>query len=127
MATTPALTHYELLGLPTDAEPEQIKAAYRRLLRTHHPDIAGPHGAAMTSKLNDAYAELSNADRRASYDRSLRQPDPEPAPPPRQEYAPTSTGYYEPAGATYYPEDEEPLPAEARWSPVRQRVAFALT
>lgn len=30
-----------LLGVPVDASPDQVSAAYRRFVRAHHPDVTG--------------------------------------------------------------------------------------
>lgn len=58
---------YRLLHVQADAPIEVIKASYRALMTTHHPDVGGDHEAAVL--LNEAYAVLSDADRRADYDR----------------------------------------------------------
>lgn len=46
-----------LLGVAPDAPPEVIRLAYRRLLRSHHPDLAGASISAnrRTAELNQAY------------------------------------------------------------------------
>ena len=59
--------HYETLGIDRAAVPEQIKAAYKRLAQTIHPDKGG--GDAAFQQLQEAYAVLSDPDRRARYDR----------------------------------------------------------
>lgn len=58
--------------MQTDAPAEVIKAAYRALIRVHHPDAGGDHVAA--TLLNEAYAVLSDSSRRSAYDakRALR-------------------------------------------------------
>ncbi|CAL5013978.1 unnamed protein product [Urochloa decumbens] len=66
-----ASTLYEVLGLRAGATVREIKAAYRRLARERHPDVAGaaPGAAAEFVRLHDAYATLSDPDSRARYDR----------------------------------------------------------
>lgn len=68
--STPA-THYELLGVHAGADIDVIKSAYRTLVRKNHPDIVGESGEAATQALNEAFHELSDIARRASYDRKL--------------------------------------------------------
>ena len=72
--------HYHLLGIRSDATPAQIRSAYRRAARTHHPDLnPGDTDAADRFKqVQEAYEVLSDPARRAAYDR----PAPSPSPPP---------------------------------------------
>jgi molecular chaperone DnaJ len=58
---------YELLGVPRDASPEDIKRAYRRKAREHHPDAGGDEEA--FKQVTHAYQVLSDQDRRLRYDR----------------------------------------------------------
>lgn len=72
-------THYESLKVTEDAPPEVIRAAYRALSLKYHPDRCGGSAQSqhMMQALNEAYAVLSDARRRASYDGDLlrqRQP-----------------------------------------------------
>jgi curved DNA-binding protein CbpA len=54
-----------VLGVESDATPTQIKAAWRRLARTNHPDLTGDDPAASRvatrrmAEINDAYAALT--------------------------------------------------------------------
>ena len=58
--------HYRLLHVQPDAPAEVIKAAYRALIATRHPDVGGDtYQAAL---INDAYAVLSDPATRAVYD-----------------------------------------------------------
>lgn len=63
--------YYERLGLTKDADQSQIKDAYRKLAFQYHPDRnPDDEAAAETMKsVNEAYAVLSNPEKRAEYDR----------------------------------------------------------
>ena len=61
--------HYEVLGVPPDASAAEIKARYRELAKTHHPDISGDDSDRDMAKINEAYEVLSDKKRRAKYDR----------------------------------------------------------
>lgn len=51
--------HYELLGVPYDADIEQIKQAYRQLARQYHPDYnADTNANSLMQAINQAYREL---------------------------------------------------------------------
>ena len=68
-------THYDLLGVHPSASPIQIRRCYRELSKRYHPDTTELPPAIATAKfqaLNAAYAILSNPERRALYDRSIR-------------------------------------------------------
>lgn len=65
-------THYEVLGVAPDADPEEIKSAYRRLSLQVHPDRGG--SAALFRALTESYEVLSDPRRRAAYDARLRAP-----------------------------------------------------
>jgi len=61
--------YYEVLGVPRDASTEQIKKAYRKLAREHHPDVAGADADADRFKeITRAYEVLSSPEKRRSYD-----------------------------------------------------------
>lgn len=61
-------TLYEVLMLHPSARIEVINAAYRALAKMYHPDYAGPEGAEQMARINEAYAVLSNEEKRARYD-----------------------------------------------------------
>jgi hypothetical protein len=66
-------SHYAVLQIDPEAEPEIIEAAYRRLSRKYHPDVsAAPDAVDRMRAINAAYATLSNSGRRVIYDRQLR-------------------------------------------------------
>ncbi|OGZ43805.1 MAG: molecular chaperone DnaJ [Candidatus Ryanbacteria bacterium RIFCSPHIGHO2_02_FULL_48_12] len=60
--------YYEVLGVPRNASPEDIKKAFRKLAHAHHPDKA--HGDEKKFKeINEAYQVLGDEKKRAQYDR----------------------------------------------------------
>ena len=63
--------YYDILGVSRSADEKEIRQAYRRLARQHHPDVnPGDEAAAERFKnINAAYEVLSDADKRARYDR----------------------------------------------------------
>jgi DnaJ-class molecular chaperone len=67
---------YKILQVDPEAEDEVIQAAYRRLARKYHPDMApGPEAEARMAAINAAWDRLGDAASRAAFDRerSLRQ------------------------------------------------------
>lgn len=67
-------TLYDVLGVSQDATDQQIKTAYRRLLREHHPDVVGQDGQDEAARITGAWHVLGNPTRRADYDRDLSDP-----------------------------------------------------
>ncbi len=61
---------YASLGVSPAATDAEIKQAYRRALRTYHPDFGGSEQDSI--RINDAYSCIRDADRRALYDRAGR-------------------------------------------------------
>jgi len=78
---------YERLGLSREASLPEIKAAYRSLSKKYHPDIPANRALPeiLFKRLSEAYTTLSDAKKRAQYDRGLgkpirNQPNPRSAP-----------------------------------------------
>lgn len=62
--------YYASLGVARDATAEDIKKAYRKLARKYHPDVSKEADAeARMKEVNEAYAVLSDPEKRAAYDR----------------------------------------------------------
>lgn len=83
--------YYETLGVPRNANLDQIKKAYRTLAKKHHPDMSkAPDAEARFKDAAEAYATLKDTAKRAAYD-GLGHPKPgaEFAPPPqwRQDFS----------------------------------------
>ncbi|BBL59989.1 DnaJ C-terminal domain-containing protein [Methylomonas koyamae] len=61
--------YYQILGVSRDAALADIKKAYRKLARKYHPDISKePDAEAKMKEINEAYAVLSDTEKRAAYD-----------------------------------------------------------
>ena len=106
MSATP--DYYLVLQVGRTATLEEIRAAYRRLAREHHPDAnPSPEAETRMRGINEAWETLRDADRRAAYDRAL--PRTAPAvrpvrrqPPPRPATRPASR---ESGGPSWFKED----------------------
>lgn len=66
------MTHYERLGIGTDASPAEVREAFRRAVRAVHPDRHGEGTTADMASVNQAWWVLSDPARRADYDAALR-------------------------------------------------------
>jgi hypothetical protein len=107
----------EVLGVDAGASATQIKAAWRRLARAHHPDLTGDDPAAsrvatrQMAEINDAYAALTRTegsgrgrggtDDEASFDATA----PRRGGPPRPKPSPPVTGRVD-MSATYRPRNQ---------------------
>jgi curved DNA-binding protein len=62
--------YYSVLGVPRTATEKEIRSAYRKLARKHHPDVNPGNSEAETrfKGINEAYEVLSDAEKRAKYD-----------------------------------------------------------
>lgn len=61
--------YYQTLGVGRTAQADEIRKAYRKLARKYHPDVSKePDAAERMSELNEAYAALSDPQKRAAYD-----------------------------------------------------------
>jgi curved DNA-binding protein len=58
--------YYQTLGVPRTAKADEIKKAYRKLARKHHPDAGGDE--AKFKEINEAYEVLSDEKKRKLYD-----------------------------------------------------------
>ncbi len=64
-------SHYETLGLSPDCTAAEVREAYRRLVKQHHPDLNEQSAAAVerSQELNAAHEILSDPKLRRAYDR----------------------------------------------------------
>ncbi|MFP3853144.1 MAG: molecular chaperone DnaJ [Anaerolineales bacterium] len=62
--------YYEVLELPRGASSEDIRRAYRNLAKKYHPDVNDdPNAEERFKEINEAYAVLSDEERKTAYDR----------------------------------------------------------
>ena len=106
-----AKSYFAILGISPDATADEIRSAYRRLVKEFHPDhYAG--GSERFQDIQEAYSVLGNRRRRHEYERNIKK-------------APRKT----PLRRTAYPEPEPLIPEErsidlGEISPVRSFQSF---
>ena len=62
--------YYEVLGVPRNASEDDLKSAFRNLAREYHPDVSDdPQAEDKFKEINEAYAVLSDMEKRGAYDR----------------------------------------------------------
>jgi hypothetical protein len=84
----PQLTHYDVLGIPRDADASAVRTAWKLHVQAWHPDRFSDElrGEAerQTTRINEAYSVLRDSGRRAAYDCRLAADEaaaaPDPAP-----------------------------------------------
>lgn len=65
-------THYEVLGVGRKASPASLRQAYRVMARRYHPDVNNdPRAHETMARINEAFATLSDVERRSEYDAAL--------------------------------------------------------
>ncbi|MEX1074215.1 MAG: DnaJ C-terminal domain-containing protein [Burkholderiales bacterium] len=77
--------YYQTLGVAREAAADEIRKAFRKLARKYHPDVSKEADAeARMKEVNEAYAVLSDPEKRAAYDQLGRnyRPGEEFRPPP---------------------------------------------
>jgi curved DNA-binding protein len=64
------IDYYKILGVPKDATADDIKKAYRKLARKHHPDLNpnDPQAGKTFQQINEANEVLSDPENRKKYD-----------------------------------------------------------
>jgi curved DNA-binding protein len=61
--------YYQILGVDRDAQADDIKKAFRKQARKYHPDVSKePNAEQKMKEVNEAYAVLSDPEKRAAYD-----------------------------------------------------------
>jgi hypothetical protein len=108
-----ARTHYELLGVEPDCSFDELRAAYRRLARERHPDVAVARpGLGSMAEVNEAWRVLSDVELRRRYNDEIRDRITRPVSQARSSTAP-------------WPAATPPRPTEVRYRVGSRRQAWA--
>ncbi len=81
-----AKDYYLILGVNRDANPEEIKSAYRRAVKDHHPDVSKSPDKEKFIEIQEAYDVLKDPEKKKAYDESLKRAE--------RKISPISRGYY---------------------------------
>jgi curved DNA-binding protein CbpA len=118
---------YDILQVPSTAGPEDIRRAYRALLRKHHPDMHKPRDAVEARRLarnvaaiHHAYEVLSDPHRRAAYDRRSHRPQAGPEPRGRDIHVRVRVRRSGEARGPYGPSDSSPQAGPRRADPLER-------
>jgi curved DNA-binding protein len=86
--------YYKTLGVDRKASADEIKKAFRKLARVHHPDVAKDKkaGEIKFKEINEAYEVLGDPANRKKYDELGEHWNEQGAPPPPQGYPPRGGG-----------------------------------
>jgi DnaJ-domain-containing protein 1 len=120
-------THYEALMLHPTATMDVINAAYRALAKRYHPDLAGADASPTMARINEAYAVLSDEQKRARYDEGLGQPKrsaPGQAPAPTRTTMPGAASMKYDAGQWSVRSPDEPTPPPSPYGDAGPPPAF---
>jgi curved DNA-binding protein len=81
--------YYQTLGVARSASADEIKKAFRKLAREHHPDVAKDKkaGEKKFKEFNEAYEVLGDPEKRKKYDELGEHWNQQGGPPPGYEYA----------------------------------------
>lgn len=61
--------YYDILGVSRGVSDDELKSAYRKLARSHHPDVSDdPNAEEKFKEITEAYRVLSDPEKRAAYD-----------------------------------------------------------
>ena len=64
--------YYKILGLSPDCSQEDIKKAYRKLVRSSHPDSCGKEDSSEFREVQEAYDAIGEKSQRNNYDRERK-------------------------------------------------------
>ena len=119
-------SHYEILDVAADASREEIRRAYHRQARRHHPDTHRASGREIVEEahrrmeaINAAWAVLGDAARRRAYDAEIGlRPVPSQAPRPAPDAAPGFPDWFEPDDTPAAHLEEDPVDSSRPKGPV---------